>query len=373
MGSDQSEDTQSQVEQPQAYDPNLVQQAKDMGWVDKTEWKGHPDHWRGPDEYVRRGQEVLPIVRAQLERVKTEQQKREEEHNHQRRDLEDRLRRQEDAEKAFQARLEAQQREFADRTERNDKMARIALERQRQTFLEQIDAAKYNAVAAGDQQTYAGLIERERQFYRDIQREDEQYKPKEKETPRAERTETVSQAQVPGLTPRDQRVRDEWMEKNPWFHRSPELNTEAQRIHMELWEKVPGLDLAENLERVTNELKKKYPEKFGLEPNSTSVVDNRAQTQTSAIPQVPMNQGNGGGRGNEGNGYAQTSQHSFVEGSSSGSASGGYSSRKKGWSDIHPDDRALAEKSYINTGFYGKDTQKAREAYATDYWSEYGD
>jgi hypothetical protein len=352
---DQVATAQDQSETTQTYDPALIQQAKEMGWVEKNEWRGHPDHWRDPNEYVRRGQEVLPIVRAQLERVKTEQTKRQEEFDRQRRDLEDRLRRQEDSEKAFQTRLEAQQREFAERTERNDKMARIALERQRQTFLEQIDAAKYNAVAAGDQQTYAGLIEREKQFYRDIQREDDQYKPKQ-EANRQEAAPSQAAPQTQGvvLTPRDQRTLEDWKEKNPWFYRSSDLNVEAQKIHMELWEKSPGLDLGENLERVTSELKKRYPEKFGIEPTVTP------STQS-------------GGRVSVAEASKQTAQHSFVEGASTGPASSGTSSKRKGWMDIHPDDRALAERSYIKTGFYGKDSQKAREAYAADYWTEYGD
>jgi hypothetical protein len=128
---------------------------------------------------------------------------------------------------------------------------------------------------------------------------------------------------------------------------------------MELWEKAPGLDLSENLERVTSELKKKYPEKFGIssETNHQNTFSNNSSQRTENTSQTQ-----------------QSSQHSFVEGGNSGPASSSTSSyRRKGWSDIHPDDRALAEKSYINTGFYGSDTQKARDEYAKDYWEINGE
>jgi hypothetical protein len=325
------------------FDPEVIRQAKDMGWVEKNEWRGNPDHWRSPDEYVRRGHEVLPIVRSQLERAKAEQQKREEEFERARREYEERNRRQDEDARALQERLEAQKREFDDRTERNERMARIALERQRKTFLEQIDAAKYNAVSAGDRQTYDGLMERERQFYAEVRTEDEQYQPQPLRREPEQTSRKEEPPQVAPLVLRDQRVRDEWLEKNPWFNRSNELNIEAQKVHVELWEKFPGIDLAENLSRVTSEMKKRHPEKFGLEPKKETPPPERDKSSAT---------------------------HSFVEGTSSGPASGtnSNSSRRKGWNDIHVDDRTLAERSYIKTGFYGKDANKAREEYAKDYW-----
>ena len=340
METDISEDVETTT-----FDPEIIQQAKDMGWVDKSDWHGNPDHWRGPDEYVRRGQEVLPIVRSQVERLKAEQQKREAEFDRQRSESDERQRRQDEAAKQLQARLERQEAEFKDRQDRNEKMSRIALERQRQTFLEQIDAAKYNAVAAGDTKTYAGLLEREKQFYREAQTEDEQYQPRPVQKP-AERTEVAEdrtpQNQPAPLTSRDARTRDDWIEKNAWFQRSNELNLEAQRIHVELWEKHPGIDLADNLDRVTSEMKKRHPDKFGIDTKQQETSQGRSE---------------------------RTASHSFVEGSASGVASGGNSSsRRKGWNDIHADDRALAERSYIKAGFYGKDVAKAREEYAKDYW-----
>jgi hypothetical protein len=44
--------------------------ARDMGWRPKDEFKGPEDKWVDAGEYLRRGQEVLPIVRADNRRLR---------------------------------------------------------------------------------------------------------------------------------------------------------------------------------------------------------------------------------------------------------------------------------------------------------------
>lgn len=46
--------------------------AKEMGWVPLEDFKGNPDNWRDADEYVSRGEEILPIVRKDNERLRAE-------------------------------------------------------------------------------------------------------------------------------------------------------------------------------------------------------------------------------------------------------------------------------------------------------------
>lgn len=38
--------------------------AKEMGWVPQDQWKGNPDKWTDAEEFVERGEQVLPILRA---------------------------------------------------------------------------------------------------------------------------------------------------------------------------------------------------------------------------------------------------------------------------------------------------------------------
>jgi len=53
-------------------DQNIEQQAKEMGWRPKDQFKGDPDKWVDAEEYVERGEHVLPIVRAERDRLRGE-------------------------------------------------------------------------------------------------------------------------------------------------------------------------------------------------------------------------------------------------------------------------------------------------------------
>lgn len=50
-------------EQNGAADPALEQEALSMGWSPKEKFRGSPDKWVDAAEFVRRGKEVLPILR----------------------------------------------------------------------------------------------------------------------------------------------------------------------------------------------------------------------------------------------------------------------------------------------------------------------
>lgn len=48
----------------EGHSPEVLQRAREMGWVPQEEWKGPAEKWSDADEYVRKGEEVLPIIRA---------------------------------------------------------------------------------------------------------------------------------------------------------------------------------------------------------------------------------------------------------------------------------------------------------------------
>ena len=50
----------------------VVAEAKSLGWVPKESFKGKETEWVNADEFVRRGHEVLPIVKENLRRTKEE-------------------------------------------------------------------------------------------------------------------------------------------------------------------------------------------------------------------------------------------------------------------------------------------------------------
>ena len=52
--------------------PEIIAKAEKMGWTPKDQFKGDPAKWRPADEFVERGENMLPIVRAQVKRQERE-------------------------------------------------------------------------------------------------------------------------------------------------------------------------------------------------------------------------------------------------------------------------------------------------------------
>lgn len=57
---------------PPAADPALEREAREMGWVPKDRFRGDEAKWIPAEEFVRRGHEVMPILRKNNERLMSE-------------------------------------------------------------------------------------------------------------------------------------------------------------------------------------------------------------------------------------------------------------------------------------------------------------
>lgn len=51
-------------------DPKIESQAKEMGWTPLEKFKGDPDKWVDAEEFVRRGEHLMPILRQNNNRLK---------------------------------------------------------------------------------------------------------------------------------------------------------------------------------------------------------------------------------------------------------------------------------------------------------------
>ena len=51
---------------------NIETKAREMGWKPLEEFKGNPDNWRDAEVFVERGEEILPIVRKDNEKLRAE-------------------------------------------------------------------------------------------------------------------------------------------------------------------------------------------------------------------------------------------------------------------------------------------------------------
>lgn len=206
--------------------------ARAMGWVGKDEFRGPAEHWRDADEFVKRGEDELPILR---ERNKDMARKVAE----------------------FEERVARQEREFADRVGKIERMSTAALVRQREQITAEYEAAKRHAVADGDTQRYDQLSRDQGQAVRQF---DEQYH---------QATAQPQRQQGPDLPPHVAAEVSVWTEQNQWFNSDPILNQYAQTVHMHLNQSKPGLALRDNLAEVAREVRQRFPEKFNMERRSS--------------------------------------------------------------------------------------------------------
>lgn len=213
---------------------NMESEARAMGWVPKDEWKGDPDKWRPASEFVQRGEEILPIVRSLLTK-----------------------------ERAKNARLERRVEESTAALKRVDRMAGIALERQREQIVAEYEARKEKAVESGDTDAYRKASEGERAALNKL---DEKTK---------EATKDAEPGTKAGISKADADVLEDWMDDNTWFKSDPEMTVFADRKWDRYEKDNPDASFADKLAHVRDEVEKKFPAKFGKKSagNGSSAVE----------------------------------------------------------------------------------------------------
>lgn len=65
-GSDAGGDGDQGNPEAAAQRAEVEQRARDMGWAPKENWRGNPNSWIDAPEFVQRGEQVLPILQANL-------------------------------------------------------------------------------------------------------------------------------------------------------------------------------------------------------------------------------------------------------------------------------------------------------------------
>lgn len=203
--------------------------ARAMGWVDKDEFRGPADKWRPADEFVRKGEEDLPILRERLR---------------------DSTRKTADLE----AKLARQQADFAANFKRLESMSAMALQRQREQLLGSYAAAQRDAVANGDVARYDQL---ERDKFTALH--DYDTRIAQAQQPPAPQHQDQRSPQLP---PHEAATVSSWRQSNAWFDADMEMNMVAQARHVALQKEKPGLSLEENLKEVSAYVRQRYPDKF---------------------------------------------------------------------------------------------------------------
>jgi hypothetical protein len=191
--------------------------ARAMGWKPQNEYRGPAGHWRDAAEFVRRGEDELPIVR---ERYRAAERKIDE----------------------LKGQLDRTTAVISELTERTRTRDERAYQRAKRDLLSERDAA----VEVGDTKAFRRI---------EAELEDLQ-----KEAPTVVRSGT--QAAAAGAVSQPQEPHPDavrWAHANPLYQTDAAMAQEAHAEHIRLLNLEPSLSVTENLTRVTNILKARYP------------------------------------------------------------------------------------------------------------------
>jgi hypothetical protein len=184
-------------------DEGVEKRAREMGWRPKDEFKGDPDKWTDAMTYVQRGETVLPIIRAERDRLRTEI-----------------------------AEIRSTVRQFAEHHATVEKRAYDKALADARKELNQ-------AVKEGDEKTAEAKADEIAELRAN--------KP-------AEGKEAVKE-----IAPEVK----EWLADNRWFHTDDVLRDYATKLHDKLLRDRRDLSLEENLAMVSKDVRKRFPEAFG--------------------------------------------------------------------------------------------------------------
>lgn len=224
-----SEEIQQQEEQ-QAEVNEVEQEARAQGWVPAEEFRGKESDWVDADTFVRRGKEIMPILRKNNEKL---------------------LKELAEAKKAAEEAREAAKefREYQkELTERKVKELNLQID--------QLKQAKREAISAGDGDRVVAIDE----AIDDIKEEQAQAK--------AEAKEKVQQNQAQQEFDPSLNV---WLGKNEWFGKDARMTAIANGIGEAIRRENPNLIGEGFLEQLDKELGEFFPEKLGKQKRQSPV------------------------------------------------------------------------------------------------------
>jgi hypothetical protein len=204
--------------------PEIIAKAEKMGWTPKDQFKGDPDKWRPADEFVERGENMLPLLRSQVKR--------------QERQISE---------------LTATVKDFTEHLSKTEKRAY-------DKALADLKEARAAAIKAGDGETFDKVDEAIVEL-RD--------KIKTQEAPK----------QQDGAIP--EKDFNEWLSRNRWAEEE-EMQDIGVGIRKTLHKQHPDATPLELLDLVTKEVKRRFPEKFeNPRRNTAAAVEGAAPPRKS--------------------------------------------------------------------------------------------
>ena len=222
----------------------VQQEAESQGWVPKERFRGHEADWVDAEMFVKRGREILPILKKNNENLM----------------------------KDLNATRE-QLKEFREAAEEFKKFQKESYERKAneyETRIKEIKESRAQAISDGDGQKVNALDD-ELDEAKDSLRE---AKAAAKETPPATPAEAPPVALDPNL--------QSWLDRNKWFGDDRRLTGIANGIGDSLRLENPTLKGQAFLDKLDEVLAEEFPAKFGKKATPTSRVESGSGRQGRA-------------------------------------------------------------------------------------------
>ncbi len=258
---DEIEAPEDDIHDPEAERIAQIEaEARRGGWRPQEEYRGPPGQWRTAEEFLKRGQDILPMVRKDLIRERERGTKMEEEI------------------KALRQTVDEQKLAMDDLL----KMARTASESGYKRALEELKAKKRQAAQAGD---IAGVVAIDDQISEVEEARADAVPPPREAAPAPKNPQPVPPRVDPAV--------ERFVSENPWFNTDQVLHKAMETEHMALLQDAPGLSLEENLDRAKEAVMARYPRKFGITEKNDDDAPPPPPRRNGVNPPSPPS---GGGR-----------------------------------------------------------------------------
>lgn len=194
--------------------------ARRLGWVSKEEFKGDPDKHRSAEEFLQRGETILPILQRDNKK------------------LHDTV-----------SRFEKELKETKEAAAGVEDLVRKSAEREYKKNLRDLERKLDAAIETAD-------VTQARQIRAEIT-ELQTGEPAPKREPKP-----VGEVDKPAVDPEIQ----SWIDQNDWFNKSVALRGYATEVYGDLEKQYPGKSRSELLAETKQRTVERFPEKFGVNP-----------------------------------------------------------------------------------------------------------
>ena len=222
--------------------PEVQHEAESQGWVPKERFRGNESDWVDADTFVKRGREILPILRKNNENLI----------------------------KDLQA-TKDQLKEFREAAEEFKKFQRESYERKAQEYesqIQEIKESRAQAISDGDGQKVNALddaLDQAKENFKEA-------KQSVKDVVSAKDPEPTPEAIDPGL--------QAWLDRNTWFGQDKRLTAVVNGVGESLRLELPLLKGQAFLDKLDEVLAEEFPNKFGKKQSPSSRVESGSGRQS---------------------------------------------------------------------------------------------